>query len=476
MDKSPHQSLVGHVSCWQNDTIEVLMSNNVHFFDMTWLFQGEHYKDCRHLYASRSTYFRSLFSSQMMKGTVEYEDVVSYRVGDFMGKKHIFDMIRIFCHTGIVRVDKGEPILKTLDRYAAFHYYELSGGMEIVKQMIMDVINPTNAIQALEYALSSPVYDSDLLPEIEKYISIYAFVVFKHKSFFSVKTGNLSGISEICKRDDLNIKEIDLLKCLYKLCDKRVVADKTHDDTSQTPWDMMVKEFPGMGSLWSHLRVSSISVDEFLGFIHENENCLSNDDIVNVLKFLYSNDSNEYDPDTPDEILGSHISKKRKLFQPISFYPRNLQLHGVASPQTDITYWDDSRIKIFFTFDYTNKDTVVLPPTPFQDYVIHCTVYHSEKTINLRGTIHGRSIDTNPGGPVKITSSVVNFKHDRWRKKSITCGLRRGIDFNMNNILSWNSIEKSDISGGYLYNLDKYPEFSPDGTWVMMSLSVEKID
>ena len=474
MDKSLSQSLVGHVSCWQNDTIDVLMSNNVEFFDMAWIFEGEYYKDCMHLYASRSTYFRSLFSSNMRKGTTEYEGVIAYKVGDLMGKKHIFDMVRIFCHTGIVRVEKGESILKTLDRYSAFHYYELSGGMEIVRKMIMDVINPTNAIQALEYALFSPVCDSDLLPEIKKYISIYAFVVFKHKSFYSVKLENIPGLSDICKRDDLNIREIDLLKCLYRLCERRVTSDKS--DEFSTPWELMIHEFPDMGSLWSHLRVSSISVDEFLGFVHENDKCLSNDDIVSVLKFLYAKDSKDSSVDSGDDILGSHVSRKRKRFQPISFYPRNLQLHGFASPQTDISYWDDSRIKIFFTFDFSKKESVILPPTPFHDFVIHCTVYHSDKAVNVMGKIHARSIDTTPSGPVRITSSVVNFKHDRWRKKSVTCNLRGGIDFDMTNILSWNSIESVHPSSGYLYNLDKYPEFSSDGTWVMMSLSVEKME
>lgn len=475
MDKSLHQSLIGHVSCWQNDTIKVLMNNEVEFYDMEWLFQGEYYKDCRHLYASRSTYFRCLFSSSMKKGTVEHEGVRAYKVVDLMGKKHIFDMIRIFCHTGIVRTEKGEPIRKTLERYSAFHYYEMTGGMEIVRQMIMDVINPTNAIHALEYALSSPVCDSELLPEIEKYISIYAFVVFKHKSFYTIKSDNIEGISELCKRDDLNIKEIDLLKCVYMLCEKRVASDKNQEIFS-SGWDLMMHEFPNMGSLWSHLRISSISVDEFLGFINEHDKCLSNDHIVKILKFLYTKTSTEYDPESPDEILGTHVSKKRKLFQPISFYPRNLQLHGHVSPQTDIAYWDDNKIKVFFTFDYSNKESVILTPTPFHDYMIHCTVYHSDKTINVRGTMHGRCIDTKSGQPVRITSSVVNFRHDRWRKKSIICTLKGGTDFVMNNILSWNTIENSDPLGGYLYNIDKYPDFSPDGTWVMMSLSIEQVE
>jgi len=117
-----------------------------------------------------------------------------------------------------------------------------------------------------------------------------------------------------------------------------------------------------------------------------------------------------------------------------------------------------------------------LPSTPFHDYSIHYTVYHSDKMINLRGTIYGRSANTDSGGPVRITASVVNFKHDRWRKKSTTCNLRGGTEFDMNNILSWNSIENTDLSGGYLYNLGKYPEFCSNGTWIMMSLSVEKIE
>jgi len=454
MEKSLSQSLIEHVSCWQNDTIDVLMSNSVEFFDMAWIFQGECYRDCRHVYASRSTYFRSLFSNQMRKGTENHDGVVAYKVGNFMEKRYIFDMVRIFCHTGIVRVEKGESILKTLDRYSAFHYYELSGGMEIIKKMIMDVINPTNAIHALEYALSSPVYDSDLLPEIERYISIYAFVVFKHKSFYSVKTENIPGILDICKRDDLNIKEIDLFKSLYKMCERRFSSDKTYKGSVGSPWELMVQDIPNTGSLWSHIRISSITVDEFLGFVHENDKCLSNDDIVGILKFLYSNvskDSNDHDPDSYVNVLGTHTSKKRKLFQPISFYPRN-------------------------TFDYSNKESVVLPSTPFHDYSIHYTVYHSDKMINLRGTIYGRSANTDSGGPVRITSSVVNFKHDRWRKKSTICNLRGGTEFDMNNILSCNSIENTDLSGGYLYNLGKYPEFCSNGTWIMMSLSVEKIE
>ncbi|CAM9816997.1 unnamed protein product [Ectocarpus sp. 4 AP-2014] len=110
------------------------------FFDMAWLFEGVRYKDCRHIYASRSAFFKCLFSTSraMRKGSGEFEGVTAYNVSDPMSKKHIFDMMRMFCHKGIGQVDKGEPILKTMDRYSAFHYYSLHGGMGVIRQLVMD--------------------------------------------------------------------------------------------------------------------------------------------------------------------------------------------------------------------------------------------------------------------------------------------------------------------------------------------------
>lgn len=470
MEKSTLQNLIGNVSRWQSTTIDRLNGTKFPFYDMAWVFQGTFYEDCRSVYASRSDYFSALFSNDMRKGTVMYECVTAYKTGDLMGKKHIFDMIRIFCHTGIVQVEKGEPIKKTLDRYSAFHYYQMDGGMDVVRQVIMDVLNPTNAIQALEYALGSHVCDSRMISDIQTYISLYAFLVFKHKTFCSIKKWNIPGIYELCMRDDLNIPEIDLLRCIYRLCNRKTTTDKDFEDL-KTPWDMMTYPFSENGSLWNSIRVSSISIKEFIGFIRENEDFISNDDSMNIVKFLDSNEDSPVVSET-DSVIGSHISRKRKRFQPISFYPRNLHISGKSSPQTDITYLDDSRIKIFFTFDYSNKETVVLPPIPFHGYFLHCKVYHSDKCIGICGTIYTTS-SLSTSTAIRITSSTVNFKLNGWKKKSIDTKLKGGVDFDIPSLLSWNTIENTGLSGGYLFNLDKYPEYNPDGTWLMMSLSID---
>lgn len=452
--------------------------NNSDFFDMAWLFQGIYYKDSRHVYSSRSHYFKCLFSSDMRKGTEVFEGVISYRVSDPMSKKHIFDMMRIFCHTGIVQVDKGEPILKTMERYSAFHYYNLRGGMGVIRQLVMDVINPTNAVQALEYAMNSPECSTDmgLLSDIKNYISIYAFVVFKHKSFYSLGSESIGGISQICTRDDLNIKEIDLLQCMYKLCERKITSDKELQQLGSA-WGIMTHEFSESGSLWNQLRLSSVTMRDFVKFIKENKNCFSSDNVVKIITFLYSCAEGTDLSNCHDEELGVHVSDKRKPFQPISFYPRNLGFHGLASPQTDISFWDDSKIKLFFAFDFAQKETVTLPPVHFHGSFIHCTVYHADKYISVSGNIHGRSIGTNTSSPsatdITVTSSVVNFRHDRWRKKATSSSLIGGTSFRIPNILSWNAIENNDTPG-YLFDIEKYPEYSSNGSWILMSICIEK--
>ena len=110
MDNTFSQNLLGHVSRWQQQTIEALKVNNPEFYDMAWLFEGVFYGDCRYLYSSRSDKFKCLFSSSRLKGTEEFKGAIAYSVSHPMSKKHIFDMTRIFCHTGVVQVDKEEPI------------------------------------------------------------------------------------------------------------------------------------------------------------------------------------------------------------------------------------------------------------------------------------------------------------------------------------------------------------------------------
>ncbi|CAM9100756.1 unnamed protein product [Ectocarpus sp. 12 AP-2014] len=298
-----------------------------------------------------------------------------------MSTRHIFDMMRIFCHTGIVQVDKGEPILKTMERYSAFHYYSLQGGMDVIRQLVMDVIYPTNAIQALEYAMSSAVCSGDadghsdagLLSDIKDYIAIYAFVVFKHKSFYSLGSESILGVSQICTRDDLNIKEIDLLQCVYKLCEKKIGTDKELERLGSA-WALMTHDVAEPGSsLWSQIRLSSISMREFVKFIKENKRCFSSDNALKIITFLYScaetTDTEAEKKSGKDEVIGVHLAKKRKTFQPISFYPRNLEFHGLASPQTDISYWDDSKIKLFVALDFSAKAVMTLPPLQFHNCV-----------------------------------------------------------------------------------------------------------
>ncbi|CAN0566539.1 unnamed protein product, partial [Ectocarpus sp. 12 AP-2014] len=319
--------------------------------------------------------------------------------------------------------------------------------------------------------------NAGLLSDIQDYISIYAFVVFKHKSFYALRADSISGVSQICARDDLNIKEIDLLQCVYKLCEKKISAEKELGGLGSA-WALMTHDAAEPGSsLWSQIRLSSISMREFVKFIKENKQCFSSDNALKIITFLYS--CADATADTPpsnanDEVVGVHLSKKRKTFQPISFYPRNLEFHGLASPQTDISYWDDSKIKLFVAFDFSSKEAMTLPPVHFHSAFIHCTVYHADRSLNVSANIHGKTNKSDCSvRNITVTASVVNFRHDRWRKKKVSASLSSGTAFEIPTILSSNTIGNNDTHG-YLFDIERYPEYSPKGTWILMSLCIEK--
>ena len=476
MEKCLTQYLHGYVNEWQTDTIDSIKNNTVSYADMIWRTQDGDISDVRNVYASKSTFFDALFRNTSMRKNIESDGGINiYKVDGFMTKSYVFNMVRVFCHTGIVEFEKGESIVKTLDRYEAFHFYDLQGGIRVLHQKIMDQLNPSNAIQALEFASNSAIHTEQLLESIENFISVYAFVIFKHKSFPNANICCIPAIIRICKRDDLNITDIDLLRCIFRLCEKRKRHDKGFVQFSNS-LEILKHDFGGEGSMWDSIRIDSISITDFMSFIHENGECFSSDATVGILKRIYS---------LNEESSNISLTKKRKKFKPISFYPRELNINGLSSPQVDITYWDDNRVSVFFIVDYGSENKTILPPTPFRDYLFHGTLDHSDKNIHMHCTIHRNpkhkidGIVGNLDNKVKVTISIVNFKHDRWKKTTTSVCMNSGVDFTVNNILSSNTIEGSkktecisEYSGGYLFDIEKYPDYV-EGSWMMIFFSIE---
>lgn len=100
-------------------------------------------------------------------------------------------------------------------------------------------------------------------------------------------------------------------------------------------------------------------------------------------------------------------------------------------------------------------------------------MYHADRSPNVSGNIHSKTGIRDSATDITITSSVVNFRHDRWRKKSVTTALASGTAFKIPQILSWNTIGNNDTPG-YLFDIERYPEYCPKGTWILMSLCIEK--
>jgi len=440
--------LSGSMYLWQMERIRCLSENDMTYPDMEWKVGGKIIKDIRSMYTS-SSFLTAIFSTKMKKGII-YHPESDLHVYEIEEDFSIFQSIRIYCHTGIVQFFKGETILKTLERYSAFQMYDIEGGKRTLLKIISENITPTNATQAFEYAIHRD--DSDLLDIVTEYFVNYAFVIFKHRSFRNLKMESISYLATICLENKLNIKEPDLLEHMYRLCDEKI-NEKEYSEF-KNPIDIMKHKF-GETSIWESIRFDNITIEEFMHFVSNHEGCIGNDDIVAVMKNIYTSPS----------------TNKRKRFQMISSYPRNLNIIDNGEAQGDISHWAMGKIQVFFVFDCSKKtNNIALPPTLFKEWNIRCNIMIG-KCIQLRGnvTMDGH----NPTDEVRITAKIVNFKHDRWKKTIAMC---RPTDygFDIPSVLSRMSIDGPN-SEGYMFDIAKYPEYDENGTWVMMSLMVERV-
>lgn len=464
------------VNEWQRKRIQMLQDNNVPYADMAWKVEGVVLPDCKQVYTC-SSFMTTLFQTTMTSGggreTVDlvgigepFKDcrkVVFYPLEE---KTHVLNMIRVFCHTGLIVFSRGESILRTIERYAAFHYYGIEEGKHVLKRLILNNLTPSNAIMAFEYAVHR--HEKDLLADIHTYISNYAFLVFRQKSFLNLKRESMANLVDLCKNDSLNILEIDLLRNLYRLCDKKI-GDKEYAGF-KSAFDILKHKFGSDAqSLWDIVRLTSISMEEFMLFVQKNPCAMTNDDIVNTMQTIYSG-SISSTTSTPN--------RKRKKFQMVSSYPRNLNFRAAQNPQADVSHWERGKVQAFFIFDFGKKETVALPPIAYGDRRVSCTVTPSEKTIGLSGQITHQTSMTEY---VQFSASIVNFRHDRWKKTSVSVKLSNSntnpYNFNIANILSCNAIEgSSGNSTGYVFDVNKYPDYCESGTWLMMSFSIEGVD
>lgn len=447
--------LLGAVDSWQRTKIEQLDKNTLKFPDMAWQVDGKVYHDCRNIYTC-STFMTTLFETSVGKS----EDICPI-IFSLNEKPHIFHMIRVFCHTGLICFAKSETILRTLERYAAFQFYGIEMGQHVLKRLILDSLTPSNAIMAFEYAVHR--HDNELLCNIKEYISNYAFVVFRQKSFMGIKKESFGELINMCDSDSLNVAEIELLSHLYRLCERKTGSQDFIDfKNAFTLLTHPFGESSSSKSLFDIIRLTSISMDEFMSFVLKHPGAISNDDIVGILRKIHQ-----------PLITG----RKRKKFQVVSSYPRNLNFQALSSPQVEISHCERDKVEAYFVFDFVatkSKTTTTLPSINWRNNSsVRCSIVYLERSIGLTGRLIYSSSNISEDR-FRITASIINFRHDRWKKSTATINLlpTNGSEFQIPNMLSCNAIEGN--CGGYVFDVNKYPEYHDTGSSLMMSLSCEK--
>ncbi|ACH46867.1 putative transcription regulator [Feldmannia species virus] len=445
---SDQQYLCEAVDGWQRNRIVELENDALQYTDMVWkLDDGETYlRDCRSAYTC-SSFMRTLFETTVGKGEKSRDEVPMYRLSE---KSHIFAMIRVFCHTGLVRFGKSDTILRTIERYAAFQFYGIEIGSATLKRLVLDSLGPSNSMVAFEYAVHRQ--DRGLLQDIVAYIRNYAFLVFRQKSFLGIRRESLAELVHLCDSDSLNVPEIDLLSHLIRLCEKKL--DEKEFTEFDSPFAILThREWGTSGkSLFDALRLSSLSMEEFMSLALKHPGAMNNDQIVQVMRAIHRPEGS---------------SKKRKKFQIVSAYPRNLTFHPVESPQMEVSYCQRDKVLAHYVFQFLPKKDVSLPTLNFGSYQIRITVVYRDKVLGISGQAISPKQESR--ADLRITASMVNFRHDRWKKSTTALS---GSVFQIPNILSCNAIEGSS---GYLFDVAEYPDFSDGGSCLMLSLACESL-
>ncbi|CAN0048942.1 unnamed protein product [Scytosiphon promiscuus] len=363
--------LCGSVDDWQRRRIHMLDNNTTRFPDVQWKVEGKLLPDCRQANAEYS-FFSTLFDSPMSNGVDLHDGTPVFTLDEQL---YIFHMIRVFCHTGLVLYTKGESILRTLERYAAFKFYGIDQGKNVFRTLIQNTLTPMNAIQAMEYAIHRD--DSNVLTDIQAYFCQYAFVAMRQRAFLSMKGESMETLVVLCSSDDLNVSESDLLMHLYKLCERKV-GHKEYQEFADA-MSILHYDFGKGRSLWSTIRLDRLTMSEFMEFTRKNPRAMTNDHIVHCMNIIYSLTAYNASADG-----ACHHIKKRKAFVPISSYPRNLKVIASHTPQVDIRRWERGKLQVFFVFPFDPSESIQLPPVVAGHKRINCGVCHSDKCLDER--------------------------------------------------------------------------------------------
>ncbi|AAR26865.1 FirrV-1-A41 [Feldmannia irregularis virus a] len=467
--------LCGAVEEWQQHRIRDLLDNTLQYPDMAWKLNGEDdsIRDCRVFYEC-STFLTNYFQTSVGTAKTNADGLPLYTLSE---KPAIFSMIRIFCHTGLMCFDKTDSILTTMERYAAFQFYGIEMGSATLKRHVLESLTPSNSVLAFEYAVHR--HDDSLLAEIKAYMSHYAFIVFRQKSFLGIGKESFHQLVSLCDSDNLNMKEIDLFSCLFRLCEKKN-SEKGFAEFDSAFSIMTHTRSQGEKSLYDTLRLHSITMEEVMSFVHKHPAALNNDQIVQIMREIHQ------PGDRP----------KRKKFQAVSSYPRYLNFNAVVgNPQVDVSHRQTGKMMAHFVFPFTpgrTKSDVALPPIAFGAYQVHANMVYTDRTIGITGQIHATegtginsssssSSNSSSNTKIRVVCYIINFRHERWKKSSVCLDvsntLYQYLDFRIPNILSCNAIERScGTPTGYLFDVTCYPEYSEqDAASLLLSMECEEI-
>lgn len=373
-------------------------------------------------------------------------------------------MVRMYVHTGLVVYKRTEGPLQLLKRYECCDFFGLTTARKLLESVIIERLDIQAALKTFDAISLKDYSDPNLSVEIESFVKRHIGEIGR-SALAQLSAAAFPRLCQLLMGDDVNVSEVKLMESLFSLCEKKT-------KTVQAATEMFFKEQACLGdqrvSMWACVRVQGLTHDSLLQFRTAHPGALDDTFYMTLMNFNWSNHMEDADK----RVLRIHNSSSLqppRMQTLLSCYPRNLKMPDTTQSSSFVvtSFEEDNVIVSYAGVHFSEHDQVPLPPFRSSDCVVQMRVWFQGQWLLVTGGIDMKCSSLAPEvlQHVQVTVSVVNFRHARWNKGSVT--VNRGDDFEIPRIISLNTL-KND---GYRFDPAVYPDYK-SGRCILLKIVI----
>jgi hypothetical protein len=304
---------------------------------------------------------------------------------------------------------------------------------------------------------------------VVRFVRRHAFAVVQRKNFQHLGTEFFPDLCRLFGHDAVNVKEADLLHALFRLCANAAAGGSA----GPTAMELFMREWPDADppSLWACVRLRGLTAEDVFKFCMEASEEERFDDAFRgaLTQYLYElHHCPEPPRKVPRGVAPGNLGARREYKQ-VSSYPWAFTFDREASAM-HVVYSDDDARGVAFVAVKGPRVAEVPPVSCFRgDVVLQCNVSFGPEHLGVSGVLTPRRAGRQE---VTVEASVVNFRHDKWKRSSVVVPLAgEAADFRIPAAIATATLDQE----GYRFAPRAFPDYQK-GAHVLLRLRLMRGD